>query len=107
MTTELTYNNLKSTTIRGIFNNSNSPDGTILADGTFDGDLRIKKCLYLGDFDANSGGNICLKVDGNEATITSKELLTAVNPQSLIIDQFTIFYDQFVIGSQYNWAFIE
>jgi hypothetical protein len=107
MSVETTYNNFKSTTVRGNFTNADSPDGTILADGIFNRDLTVKGNLILGDFENDSGGNINLKVNGVESTITPLELLTAVNPQTLIIDQFVIYFDQFTTGSQYSWAFIE
>ena len=43
-----TQNNFKSTSICGIFTNSDYPDGSILAQGTFNRDLYVKGDLYLG-----------------------------------------------------------
>lgn len=103
----LTYNNFKSTTVRGNFINADAPDNSVLADGIFNRNLTVKGNLYLGNFDTETGGNIVFKVNNMEVSITPQELISAVNPQTLIIDQFTIFYDQFTIGSQYSWAFIE
>jgi hypothetical protein len=104
---ELTYNNFKSTTVRGNFTNADSPDGTILADGYFNRNLNVKGDLILGDFVADTGGNIQVKVNGNVETITSFALLSAVNPQTILIDDFLIYFDQFTPNSQYAWAFIE
>lgn len=77
----LTYNNFKSTTVKGLFKNSDYNDGSILADGIFDRNLTIKGNLTIGKeistTDANgniiytdSGGNISFKINNITYTIT-------------------------------------
>ena len=41
-----TQNNFKSSAIHGTFINSDYPDGSVLANGTFNRDLYVKKCGF-------------------------------------------------------------
>lgn len=77
----ITYNNFKSTTVRGVFNNSDYADGSVLASGTFDRDLTVKGNLTIGnetvsqDASGNNiytdtGGNIIFKLNNITYTIT-------------------------------------
>lgn len=103
---QITYNNFKASTVRGVFNNSDSPDGTQLANATFDRDVSINGDLILGDFTTQTGGNIHIKVNDIENIITPAELLASCKTESATIDQFVLFYDQFATGSQLGWGMI-
>jgi hypothetical protein len=50
-----TQNNFKSSAICGIFTNSDYPDGSIQANGTFNRDLYVKGNLYLGNETGTTG----------------------------------------------------
>ena len=54
-----TQNNFKSTAVFGIFTNSDYPDGSVLANGTFNRDLYVKGNLYLGNETGTTGAYIC------------------------------------------------
>jgi hypothetical protein len=78
----LTYNNFKSTTIKGSFNNLDYPDGSIQASANFQRNVDIKGNINLGNetstTDAttnvttytDTGGNILVKINGITYTIT-------------------------------------
>lgn len=81
----LTYNNFKSTTVKGNFKNSDSSDGTIPADGIFDRNLTIKGNIYLGNESINyvdgiptgyidSGGIIKIKLNNIEYNVKPTDL---------------------------------
>lgn len=94
---EITYNNFKDTTIRGVFNNSDYPDSSVLASATFDRNVTIKGNLYLGQ-DA-SGGNIYVWNGGTQHTITPADLINGGGGSGgtgfpAFIDQLSEFYDQ-------------
>jgi len=85
------YNNFKSTTIRGLFQNSDYPNNSILADGIFDRNLTIKQNLLLGNEtpQTDPSGNIIgytdtfeyirLKDNGINKDITKTDLLKLKN----------------------------
>ena len=78
----LTYNNFKSTTIKGSFNNLDYPDGSIIASANFQRNVDIKGNLNLGNETSttnattnittytDTGGNILFKINGITYTIT-------------------------------------
>ena len=84
-----TFNNYKSTTIRGNFNNSDYPDGSLLASGTFDRNLNVKGTLILGNeiSSMDASGNIIyndtfglsFKNNGTNINLTKTDLLQLKN----------------------------
>ena len=86
-----TQNNFKSTAICGIFTNSDYPDGSILANGTFNRDLYVKGNLYLGNETGttgsfiDTGANIKFTILGVVYTVTPAMLqkLIIISAQSL------------------------
>ena len=82
----LTYNKFKSTTIYGLFENSDYSDGSVLASGKFDRDLSVNGNLYLGkeviNYDGSgnptgytdTGGIIKFKINGTEYNIVPESL---------------------------------
>lgn len=94
-----TYNNFKSTTIRGEFRNSDSSDGSILANAIIDRNLSVKGDIILD-------ANVSIKTsETTYSTIPATQLLNSSGTLE-IIDQFVQFYDQFTPGSVYEWAFL-
>ena len=86
-----TQNNFKSTSISGIFTNSDYPDGSILANGTFNRDLYVKGDLYLGKETGttgayiDTGANINFTIGGVVYTLTPAilQILITLSSQSL------------------------
>ena len=80
-----TYNDFKSTTIRGTFNNKDYANGSILASGNFQRNLSIGGDLYLGtetsttDASGNitytdTSGNIYFQINGVQYSLTPTKL---------------------------------
>ena len=86
-----TQNNFKSSAICGIFTNADYPDGSILANGTFNRDLYVNNNLYLGNETGttgsfiDTGANISFKVNGITYTLTPAimQILITISSQSL------------------------
>ena len=92
-----TYNNFKSTTIRGSFNNMDYTDGSILASANFQRDLAVGGNLSLGTEVAttdasgvityvNTGGNIKFQINNVTYTLTPtilKNLISLYNVFSI------------------------
>ena len=82
-----TYNRFKDTTVSGNFNNKDYPDGSVLANATFDrnvnilGDMEIGNETSITDPDtgiviySQTGGNIKFKLNGTTYIIGKTELL--------------------------------
>ena len=87
MTTQ-TQNIFKSSNICGVFTNSDYPDGSILANGTFNRDLHIKGDIYIGDetkfngFNVDTGGYIYFTLAGVVYTVTPAILQTLITLSS-------------------------
>jgi len=87
----MNFNNFKATTVRGEFRNSDYADGTMLADAVFDRNITLKGDLHFGDEQTitdeegnilsytNSGGNIIIRINNNEYTLTPSNLIQLVN----------------------------
>ena len=86
-----TQNNFKSTAVCGIFTNSDYPDGSILANGTFNRDLHVKGNLYLGTETGtigayvDTGANINFSIGGVVYTVTPAilQILISLSSQTL------------------------
>ena len=81
-----TYNKFKSTKIYGNLYNSDYADGSVIANAQFDRDLTVLQNLYLGteqtDISGNivdSYGNIKVKINGIQYTITPSNLIQLNN----------------------------
>ena len=93
-----TQNNFKSSAICGNFINSDYPDGTVLANGTFSRDLYVKSNLYLGTETGttgsytDTGANIKFTINGTVYTLTPAimQILIILSSQSLATHMSTI-----------------
>jgi hypothetical protein len=91
-----TQNNFKSSAIHGTFINSDYPDGSVLANGTFNRDLYVKSNLYLGTETGTSGAyvdtgaNIKFNIHGTTYTLTPAimQILISLSSQSLATQSY-------------------
>ncbi len=93
--TSYTYNRWKSSTVFGTFNNSDTPDSSILANATFDRNITVKNNINIGqetgtpilDGSGNvigttytsTGGNIIFDYNGTTYTIGKAQLIKLLN----------------------------
>jgi hypothetical protein len=104
----LTYNNYKSTTVRGAFNNSDYSDGSILASATFDrivtvkGDLSLGNEVIIRDTSGNiigytdTGGNIKFSLNGVNYNIAPTQLKQLTNPLATVTDISAIYVQDYL-----------
>ena len=91
-----TQNNFKSSAICGNFINSDYPDSSVLANGTFNRDLYVKSNLYLGTETGTSGSyvdtgaNINFNINGTTYSLTPAimQILISLSSQSLATQSY-------------------
>ena len=83
-----TQNNFKSSSIGGNFTNADYPDGSVLANATFNRDIHIKGNIYLGNetkfngYNVDTGGWINFTINGVVYTLTPSIMQTLINLSS-------------------------
>jgi hypothetical protein len=82
--TTLTYNNFKTTTIRGAFNNSDYADGTELAIATFDRDVTVKNNIYLGNETSHTSGGVTSYTNTGSVIINYQGTTYTLTPSQII-----------------------
>jgi hypothetical protein len=79
-----TFNNFKSTCVRGEFYNKDYADGSVLANATFDRDIKVNNNLYLGTQTSSTTagvtnytntGSIIIKFEGTTYTLTPSQII--------------------------------
>jgi len=79
-----TYNNWKSSKIRGNLYNSDYPDGSILAHATFDRDIEVKNNLYLGTETTNTTDSVTTYTNTGSIIINYQGTTYTISPLQII-----------------------